>query len=248
MEGPVVSYGTGQPLDRPEITITGTTDKAVILKIKCTSPGVRGQWTLQYSTDNWNTVYPDKITSLPSAVTIPINSSVDGTSTGLKLHIDDSIVLDKDTHKATVGDLWIADNTYDNSSDYDVGGHNIITIRNADTSSDSGNTSITWIETKTSSLLTVDGPCQNFSCTNCFFKGTDATTHQISAILIKGHTFDPFVYCRNIESQRVVKIIGNTFDTFDVDAIIYSRTWTTKEIKIQNNVFVDSPFSPMYCS
>jgi hypothetical protein len=245
----VLTYGTAGTAFLPKITITGIANQPVILKIICTSPGVRGQWTLQYSTDNGKTFYPSETTSETSKTRLPIYSSETKAPTGLTLNIDADILLDPDTHKATVGDLWLADNTYSYCLPWKKGDTKIKTVRAAQHSSSKIETaSLTWILISTSSLLTVDGPCQNFSCTNCLFKGTDATTHQISAVLIKGHTYDPRAYDpkyhrRSIESHRVVKIIGNTFDSFDVDAIIYLRPWTTKEIKIQNNVFVDSPFS-----
>jgi len=241
LEGPLVSHGTGGPGFLPNITITGTTAttlERVILKIICTSPGPFKTWKFKYSTDNGITWSLDIL----SKDSVPIETtSLPGPPkpTGLTLHIDD-------THKATVGDLWIADNTYSQCSLWKKGDTTITTLQKADTSSKIGNTSLSWVVADISSLLTVGGSCQNFSCTNCLFKGADATAPQLSAIFIKGHEFGPtydHTYHRTIESQRVVKMIGNTFDTFSVVAIIYLRTWTTKEIKIQNNVFVDSPFS-----
>jgi hypothetical protein len=252
----VFPYGTGSPNQPPpRITITGKANQTVILKIICTSPGTLGDWKFIYSTDNGNNYTKKEITSKSE---FPLNSSVDSSDTGLIGHIDADIP-GTTKRKATVGDLWLADNTYtypDPNFPLKPGVSTITTKQKADTSS-TGDNALTWVEIVASSLLNVDATCQNFSCTNCLFKGTDSTTRGLSAVLLKGHTFDPISYDpsdyvpldqrRIIESQRVVKIIGNTFDTFNVEAIIYSRPWTTKEIKIQNNVFIDSPFSQCIC-
>jgi hypothetical protein len=227
----VLSSGTAPP----KIKIKGTANQSVILKIECTLPGERGNWQFKYSTDNGKNYSYER-----SRPTVPINSSVDPLSaTGLTLNIDEG--------KATTDNIWTADNTYSyfDPNKVDTVTKTILTEQKADTTSASRNTSLTWVVANTSTLLVDNGTCQNFSCTNSFFNGEVATTHQLAAIRIKGHEFDHDVYHRelDIESQRVVKIIGNTFDTFDVDAVIHSLIWGAKEIRIQNNVFVDSPFS-----
>ena len=92
------------------------------------------------------------------------------------------------------------------------------------------NNKLSWIAINTSALLVDNATCQNFSCTNCLFK-RDRRTHSSvwTVIIIKGHEYDHDAYHRALESQRVVKIIGNTFDTFDVNAIIHSLIWELKK-------------------
>jgi len=225
----VLPHGTAPP----RITISGTTDQRVILRIECTLPGELLNWKFRYSTDNGKTFLEDIL----SAANVPINSSDTRLPTGLALNIFPG--------KASLDNAWTADNTYTyfDPNKVDTVTKTIITEQKADKGTDKGN--ITWVVISSSALLVDNGTCQNFSCTNCVFKGAEAKTHQMSAIRIKGHEYDHDVYRRelDIESQRVVKIIGNTFDTFDVDAVIHSLIWGAKEIRIQNNTFLDSPFS-----
>ena len=175
--------------DPPKITITGTAKKPLILKIICTMPGERGSWKFKYSTNNGVNYIDD----VASAETIPINSSVDLSPTGLVLNIEEYKDKAKGKKfKATIGDLWTADNTYSffDPNKVDAVTSSITTRQKADTSSKLDNKSLTWVQTSGSILIAVDATCQNFSCTNSFFKGANATTRQISALLIKGHEYD----------------------------------------------------------
>jgi hypothetical protein len=79
------------------ITITGTANQCVILKIIATKSGELGTWRFKYSTDNGTTWILDE----PSAANVPIKSSFDKSPTGLTLHIDPG--------EASSDNIWIAD-------------------------------------------------------------------------------------------------------------------------------------------
>ena len=64
-------------------------------------------WKFKYSTDDGKSYYPEDITS---AETVPINSSVDLKRYWINIKYRCRI-LDLD-RKATLDDIWIADNTY----------------------------------------------------------------------------------------------------------------------------------------
>jgi hypothetical protein len=92
-DGKVLSCGT----DPPPITITGTANQSVILKIIATLGGDLGTWQFNYSTDNGTTF----LKNITSAATVSIKSSVDLSATGLTLHIDPG--------EASSDNIWIAD-------------------------------------------------------------------------------------------------------------------------------------------
>ena len=126
----VLSRGTHPP----NIKITGTTNQDVILRIECTLPGKFGEWKFRYSTDGEH--FSKK--EIPSDLSVPIYS-IDSSGnisspTGLTLNIEKPPVGKEENvnFRATLDNVWTADNTYTVVSEFDFALKRVITKQKVD--------------------------------------------------------------------------------------------------------------------